>query len=254
MLLDLSRETVDLYQQTLDLVQTKYEVGQVTMQDIHLAKADLASSEEALRQAESGSQQARRSLELLLGRYPGAEIEARSELPPMPPPVPVAWVPMGATYTFTHLLICHGCHVHIYTFVDLRRGSARLSLPHPRMPPCPKARSSQNPPPGARAPSGRWALDEGQGAGLSRASPLDGTLQWLDFDHEERVHGRQHSPAGVEASAGSSSCAASSTNRFGGTWTAAFSRTASPGCGARSVAREYLLAFSCKTRELCPSC
>jgi NodT family efflux transporter outer membrane factor (OMF) lipoprotein len=89
MLLDLAQETVDLYGETLELVETKYEVGQVTMQDVHLARADLASAEEALRQAKAGEQQARRSLELLLGRYPGAEIEARTELPPLPPPVPV---------------------------------------------------------------------------------------------------------------------------------------------------------------------
>jgi NodT family efflux transporter outer membrane factor (OMF) lipoprotein len=89
MLLELALETVDLYEQTLDLVKTKNEVGQVTMQDVHLASADLASAEEALRQAVAGDQQARRSLELLLGRYPGAEIEARSELPPLPPPIPV---------------------------------------------------------------------------------------------------------------------------------------------------------------------
>jgi NodT family efflux transporter outer membrane factor (OMF) lipoprotein len=94
MLLNLGQETVDLYQQTLDLVNTKYEVGQVTMQDVHLAKADLASAQEAVRQADAADQQARRSLELLLGRYPGAEIEARSDLPPLPPPVPVG-LPSG---------------------------------------------------------------------------------------------------------------------------------------------------------------
>jgi NodT family efflux transporter outer membrane factor (OMF) lipoprotein len=94
MLLNLGHETVDLYQQTLDLVNTKYEVGQVTMQDVHLAKADLASAQEAVRQADAADQQARRSLELLLARYPGAEIEARCDLPPLPPPVPVG-LPSG---------------------------------------------------------------------------------------------------------------------------------------------------------------
>jgi NodT family efflux transporter outer membrane factor (OMF) lipoprotein len=89
MLVDLSQEFVALYRETLELVEVKHEVGQVTMQDVHLARADLASAEEALRQAQSADKQARRSLELLLGHYPGAEIEARSELPPLPPAVPV---------------------------------------------------------------------------------------------------------------------------------------------------------------------
>ncbi len=88
MLLELGRETVDLYRQTLDLVNAQYSVGKVHRQDVHLAKADLASSEEAVRQAEAADKQARRSLELLLGRYPGAEIEAQTDLPPLPPPIP----------------------------------------------------------------------------------------------------------------------------------------------------------------------
>ena len=58
------------------------------MQDVYLVRADLASAEDALRQAESGKQQARRALEILLGRYPAGEIEAASELVPVPPPVP----------------------------------------------------------------------------------------------------------------------------------------------------------------------
>jgi NodT family efflux transporter outer membrane factor (OMF) lipoprotein len=89
MLLDLGQETVDLYRRTLELVNVKLEVGQVTRQDLSLAKADLASAQEAHRQAEAADRQARRSLELLLGRYPAAEIEAHSDLPDLPPPVPV---------------------------------------------------------------------------------------------------------------------------------------------------------------------
>ncbi len=65
--------------------------------------------------------------------------------------------------------------------------------------------SSQDPSPGARATEDRRAIGEGQCAGLSWASPINGTLRWLDFGHEERVRGREHSPAGVEVSAGSSS-------------------------------------------------
>ena len=89
MLLDLGLKTVDLYRQTLELVDLKHEVGQVTRQDISLARADLASAQEAHRQAEAADRQARRSLELLLGRYPAAEIEAHSEMSPLPQPVPV---------------------------------------------------------------------------------------------------------------------------------------------------------------------
>ncbi len=59
------------------------------MQDVHLARADLASAEDALRQAIGGKKEVQRALELLLGRYPAAEVETADELVPVPPPVPV---------------------------------------------------------------------------------------------------------------------------------------------------------------------
>jgi len=73
----------------VDLVKAKEEIGQVSMQDVHLVEADLATAEDALRQTESGRQQAARSLEILIGRYPAAEVDGADELVPVPPPVPV---------------------------------------------------------------------------------------------------------------------------------------------------------------------
>ena len=89
MQLDLAEETVEIYQQLLELVETRHEVGDVSMQDVHLARADLAAAEEALRQARSGNKEAVRGLETLLGRYPSAELETPRELVPVPPPIPV---------------------------------------------------------------------------------------------------------------------------------------------------------------------
>lgn len=85
---ELAQETVEILSRLVELVEKKHEVGQVSMQDVHLVRADLASAEDALRQAQSGRQQARRALELLLGRYPSAEIETAGDLVPVPPPVP----------------------------------------------------------------------------------------------------------------------------------------------------------------------
>jgi NodT family efflux transporter outer membrane factor (OMF) lipoprotein len=84
---ELAREFVDLLSESVGLVETKQRVGQVGMQDVFLVRADLASAEDALRQAISGQQQARRGLEILLGRYPAGEIEAATELVPVPPPI-----------------------------------------------------------------------------------------------------------------------------------------------------------------------
>jgi NodT family efflux transporter outer membrane factor (OMF) lipoprotein len=86
--LDLAEETVRLLADLTRLVQDKYEVGQVTLQDVSLVRADLFSAEDALRQGRGARIQAARSLEVLLGRYPAAEVEGREDLPPPPPPVP----------------------------------------------------------------------------------------------------------------------------------------------------------------------
>lgn len=84
---ELAAEIVDLLAETVTLVERKQQVGQVSMQDVYLVRADLLGAEDALRQAISGQQQARRALEILLGRYPAGEIETASGLVPVPPPI-----------------------------------------------------------------------------------------------------------------------------------------------------------------------
>ena len=85
----LIEDAVATFRDILEVVEIKREVGQVTDKDVALAKADLASAEEALRQAESAYQQIQRGLEVLLGRYPAANLEAATDLAALPPPVPV---------------------------------------------------------------------------------------------------------------------------------------------------------------------
>lgn len=84
---ELAQEIVDMLEQTVEIVETKQRVGQVSMQDVYLVQSDLATAQDAVQQAEAGQQQARRALEILLGRYPAGEIETASELVPVPPPV-----------------------------------------------------------------------------------------------------------------------------------------------------------------------
>jgi multidrug efflux system outer membrane protein len=85
---DFAAEVVELMAELVRLVETKQRIGEITMEDVHLVRADLNSAEDALRQVVGGQKQARRSLEILLGRYPAAEIETPSELVPVPPAVP----------------------------------------------------------------------------------------------------------------------------------------------------------------------
>lgn len=84
---ELAQEVVDLLTESVALVEKRQQVGQVAMQDVFLVRADLASAEDALQQAISGQQQARRAIEILLGRYPAGEIETATELVPVPPTI-----------------------------------------------------------------------------------------------------------------------------------------------------------------------
>jgi len=86
-LTDYAQEIVELLQETVVVVEKKESVGQTTMKDVHLARAEMASAEDAARQALSARQDAQRSLELLLGRYPAAKIDTAIELVAVPPPV-----------------------------------------------------------------------------------------------------------------------------------------------------------------------
>jgi len=88
-LTDYAQEIVELLQETVTVVEKKESVGQTTMKDVHLARAEMASAEDAARQALSARQDAQRSLELLLGRYPAAKIDTAIELVAVPPPVAV---------------------------------------------------------------------------------------------------------------------------------------------------------------------
>jgi len=84
---DFTNEIVTLLKESVRIVETKEKVGQESMKNVHLARAELANAQEAARQALAAQQDAKRSLELLLGRYPGAQIETANQLVAVPPPV-----------------------------------------------------------------------------------------------------------------------------------------------------------------------
>ncbi|HSH09737.1 MAG TPA: efflux transporter outer membrane subunit [Oceanipulchritudo sp.] len=87
--LEYAQEVVDLYRKTLEITEIKYEYGDADMKNVHLARADLGTAQERLRQVEGADKIARRSLEILVGRYPSAEMEIATEFVAVPPPIPV---------------------------------------------------------------------------------------------------------------------------------------------------------------------
>ena len=78
----------------VSLAQDRQRVGNGSERDVALARAGLGTMEDSVRQARLAHEQAVRSLETILGRYPAAELAVASELPAMPGPVPVG-MPLG---------------------------------------------------------------------------------------------------------------------------------------------------------------
>ena len=85
---EVAQETVDALEETLRIVSLRFENGMVGAQDVSLAKSDLATARDRLVTVQGSRRDAQRALELLLGRYPAAELEVRESLPTLPPGPP----------------------------------------------------------------------------------------------------------------------------------------------------------------------
>jgi len=84
----LADEMVKSSDSLVRLAGDRYRIGAGNDQDVVLAAANLGVARDSLVQARYAHQAALRALELLLGRYPAAELRARPNLPPLPGPVP----------------------------------------------------------------------------------------------------------------------------------------------------------------------
>ncbi|RNF83312.1 efflux transporter outer membrane subunit [Montanilutibacter psychrotolerans] len=90
---ELATEMVQSAQTLLQLTEQRKRVGAGSDSDVIAARIDLSSYQDAQQQIELAHRQALRALELLLGRYPGADHAASATLTPFPGPVP-AGIPM----------------------------------------------------------------------------------------------------------------------------------------------------------------
>ncbi len=84
----IAREFSGLQATTAELTALRETVGRASAYESALARSAAATAEDGLRKAQSGRERAVRSLELLLGRYPTAELPVDAALPVMPPPPP----------------------------------------------------------------------------------------------------------------------------------------------------------------------
>jgi len=86
--LQLSENMVKSAQELVTLAEQRWQVGAGTEQDVALARASLGNLQDTARQVRLAHEQTLRALELLLGRYPAAELQSRRDLPALPGPVP----------------------------------------------------------------------------------------------------------------------------------------------------------------------
>lgn len=80
-----ARNTVEALEETTRIVDVQYKNGLASSQDLALTKSDLATARDTLTNTAGAKRDALRALEVLLGRYPGAELEVRASLPDAPP-------------------------------------------------------------------------------------------------------------------------------------------------------------------------
>lgn len=83
-----AEEIVKLRRKNLEIAEAREKIGQGSGLDTHLARGNVAKAEEAARTAQSAYENSLRSLELLLGRYPSADLATADRLVAVPPPIP----------------------------------------------------------------------------------------------------------------------------------------------------------------------
>lgn len=84
----IATEFAAVQKRTAELTALREAGGRASKYELALARSAASTAEDQVRQAQSGRERAVRSLELLVGRYPKAELEVGAALPAMPGPPP----------------------------------------------------------------------------------------------------------------------------------------------------------------------
>ena len=82
---ELAERDVAARQSNLNVTERRYERGVASSLDVRLSRSALGSSQANLAFRQRSEKEAARRLEVLLGRYPKAELEAAAALPELPP-------------------------------------------------------------------------------------------------------------------------------------------------------------------------
>lgn len=91
---DLANASADSFESKLESLERRYSRGLIDAFDLRLTRAQASASRSAAIQRRSQMDASIRSLEILLGRYPSAKLEASDALPGLPA-TPAAGIPSG---------------------------------------------------------------------------------------------------------------------------------------------------------------
>jgi multidrug efflux system outer membrane protein len=86
-LLELAKQSVELYSDLLNLARVQASAGKVSNLDLAEASASLNEAEGQSQRAQGLYSESQRNLEVLVGRYPAAELKVSESFVPIPPPV-----------------------------------------------------------------------------------------------------------------------------------------------------------------------
>jgi NodT family efflux transporter outer membrane factor (OMF) lipoprotein len=83
-----ARKTMRAYRNNLQTLETRFESGLSNSLELLQTRAELANADAAFKARQRLQDQATRTLEILLGRYPMAELKTLSQLPELRDPIP----------------------------------------------------------------------------------------------------------------------------------------------------------------------
>ena len=86
-LLDLAQQSVDIYKKLFELVKVRRAAGKVADLDVEEATFEVDQAENQLTIAQGHYTEAKRALEVLIGRYPSAELAVAETFAPLPPSI-----------------------------------------------------------------------------------------------------------------------------------------------------------------------
>jgi outer membrane protein, multidrug efflux system len=85
----IAQEMVKTAQELVTLAEKRQTIGPGSEEDVALARANLGTFQDATKQVQLAHEQALRALELLVGRYPSAELATRADLVKLPGQIPL---------------------------------------------------------------------------------------------------------------------------------------------------------------------